>query len=540
MGYQNSIKKLNELFLSFISQANTDFPNKNLQKRLTKQTNSLNYTLFHIGNDMDHFLNSTPAKYNNIIDDSNKEKDEMFKVLNQEMDSISNNFKKQKLEVDEEYNSKKENILNEQAFHEQDINYFNLTTSQTIDVLKDEYDDNLRRFEYQIKNANEHYKESIDENNKSSSDRLKELSKKHNENLVSFKNELDEIVKILEADIENKKQEYETLKKKFNDVKNVTKEKLLQESIILNETIKVLSNEKAVSIDKAKEKNANNVQSFNAQKDRLHREISMNVKNIQRDFVVNLSSLEDKLTNIKQKNETAIDKEIRRYQYELLAINKQQNEELNNIIRDNYDSEQEEKNAKKLIRVKNKQYLNIMNAAKKKNNIKLKTLDLNLQKDIEYNRYKRVLLELNKNAALKKNSDKEQFKNKAFQEEDNIFEIELKLAIDSANKKYNQKANIVKCQNQIKNKSLKKDLDLSESNFLKKLEMIETEINVKKAEIEEANNLYNLMCQFEKDRYKKTRQYYIVSSLLETEKGKLLNEYNQVKYNQSIENALKL
>ena len=540
MSYKNSIKKLNELFLSFISQTSTDFSSKNLQKRLTKQTNSLNYTSFHIGNDMERILSNSPSQYNLIIENSSKEKDEMFKMLNQEIDTITANFKKQKLEALEEYNSKKESIHDKQDLLEQDINYFTLTTSQTIDVVKDEYEDNLRRFDYQIKNANEHYKESIDENNKLSNLRLKELHDNHINSLEIYKIELDEIINILQEQINNKRNEYDELKKKFNDVKNVTKEKLLQESIILNETIKVLSNEKAVSIDKAKEKNANSIALFNAQKERLHNEVSLNVKNIQRDFVVNLSSLEDKLTNIKHKHEISIDKEKRRYYYELFEINKRQNKELENIMKDEYSSEQEEKSAKKIIKSKNKQYFKQINEAKKQNNINLKKLELNLQKDMEYNRYKRVLLELNKNAALKKNADKEQFKNKAFQEEDNIFEIELKLTIDTANKKYNQKANVVKCQNQIKSKGLKKDLDLSESNFLKKLEMIETEINVKKAEIEEAKNLYNLMVQFEKDKYKKTRQYYIVSSLLETEKGKLLNEYNQIKYNQSIENALKL
>lgn len=540
MSYKNSIKKLNELFLGFISQTNSDFSNNDLHKRLTKQTNSLNYTLFHIGDDMETFLADANNNYNTIMETSNKEKDKMLKMLNHEFDTIAANFKKQKIEASDDYNNQKDSIINEQMFIEQDINYYNLTTSQTIDVLKDEYEDNLKRFEYQIKNANEHYKESIDKNNKSSHDQLKDLHNKHDEILEQFKIELDEILKILDDQIEEKNIEYDEIKKKLDYVKTITKEKLLQESIILNETIKTLSNEKAISIDKAKEKNSNSIELFNAQKERLHQEVALNVKNIQRDFVVNLSTLEDKLTNMKKKNEIAIDKEIRRYQYELLNINKQQNIDLNNIIKDKYLNEKEEKNAKKQIKIKNKQYQKIINDAKKKNTIKLKTLDLNLQKDMEYNRYKRVLLDLNKNAALKKNAEKEQFKNKAFQEEDNIFEIELKLAIDNANKKYNQKANIVKCQNQIKSKGLQKDLNISESNFLKKLEMIETDIKIKKAEIEEAKNLYNLLCMFEKDKYKKTRQYYIVSSLLETEKGKLLNDYNQTKYNQSIENALKL
>lgn len=540
MSYLYSIKKLNELFLSFITQTTEDFSNKDLQKRLTKQTNSLNYTLFHIDSAMSTKLEASSKQYDEIIENSNKEKEEMFKVLNQEIDAISANFKKQKQEASDDFASKKEQILEQLKIIEQDTNYFNLTTSQTINVLKDEYDDNLRRFEYQIKNANEHYKESIDENNKELNDKLNALSDSYQKRLIKYKEELDDILNSYDEGIEQNEKEYDELRRKLQDVKNITKEKLLQESIALNENIKILSNEKALSIDKAKEKNANSIASFNAQKERLHNDVSLNVKNIQRDFVVNLSMLEDKLVNIKQKNENAIDKETRRYHYELLNINRLQNEELKKLIKPQYSSEGEERNVKKLIKQKNKQHFKMINDAKKKNTTKLKILNLNLQKDIEYNRYKRLLLDLNKNAQLKKASEKEQFKNKAFQEEDNIFEIDLKLAIDTANKKFNQKANIVKTQNQIKNKDLRKDLDLSESNFLKKLEMILTEINTKKIKIEEAKKLYELMCIFEEEKYKKTRQYYIVSSLLETEKGKLLNEYNETKYNQSTENALKL
>ena len=117
---------------------NIDFKNNDLPKRLTKQTNSLNYTLFHIGSNMESSLSLANNQYNQIVEDSNKEKDNMFKMLNQEIDSLTVNFKKQKYDAIATHNTKKDEILNNQTLLEQDLNYFNLTTSQTINVLKDE------------------------------------------------------------------------------------------------------------------------------------------------------------------------------------------------------------------------------------------------------------------------------------------------------------------------------------------------------------------------------------------------------------------
>ncbi len=534
MSYQTSIKKLNEKLLNLISSvcANTD--DVNLNKRLTKQSNSLNYASFQTQNDTSKKLENIHSTYSSIVVKSDKKKTEVNDNLKNELDIIINDYaQKREQEMLNNVETIK-NIENEINQIEQDINYYNLTTIQTISVLEDEYEKTIERFNEQTQIAKLHYRQSVAQNNNDLEKKLSALDSNYETMLVDFDYEMKNLIETFKKVIEEKNQEYIQIKDKLTELKNEMKEKMLQESISLNDAIKILSAEKAKAIDEAKIKHNKKLEIFNQEKEKQHLELAQKMKNIQKDFVIALTSLEDTISEIKQKHNKLVDLETRKYHYQMLKLNRLQNIEMAPLNKDNFDTEEEEKQNKNQIKLKNKAFYQSAINIKKESNKSLRKLELSYQKDFEKNRYNRQILELKRNKAVKDITDTEQLKNKRFQEEDNIFNVDLKLAIDLANQKYTQKANIVKNQNQIKNNGLKKDLDLAESSLLKELEANTTKVQTIELEIEGCDTLSKLVHEYEEIKYLKTRQYYIVKTLLEIEKCKLLNDYNQIKYKQSI------
>ena len=534
MSYQTSIKKLNEKLLNLINSvcANTD--DVNLNKRLTKQSNSLNYASFQTQNDTSKKLENIHSTYSSIVVKSDKKKTEVNDNLKNELDIIINDYaQKREQEMLNNVETIK-NIENEINQIEQDINYYNLTTIQTISVLEDEYEKTIERFNEQNQIAKLHYRQSVAQNNNDLEKKLSALDSNYETMLVDFDYEMKNLIETFKKVIEEKNQEYIQIKDKLTELKNEMKEKMLQESISLNDAIKILSAEKAKSIDEAKIKHNKKLEVFNQEKEKQHLELVQKMKNIQKDFVIALTSLEDTISEIKQKHNKLVDLETRKYHYQMLKLNRLQNIEMAPLNKDNFDTEEEEKQNKNQIKLKNRAFYQSAINIKKESNKSLRKLELSYQKDFEKNRYNKQILELKRNKAVKDITDTEQLKNKRFQEEDNIFNVDLKLAIDLANQKYTQKANIVKNQNQIKNNGLKKDLDLAESSLLKELEANTTKVQTIELEIEGCDTLSKLVHEYEEIKYLKTRQYYIVKTLLEIEKCKLLNDYNQIKYKQSI------
>ncbi|MDE7161296.1 MAG: hypothetical protein K2N65_00905, partial [Anaeroplasmataceae bacterium] len=138
--------------------------------------------------------------------------------------------------------------------------------------------------------------------------------------------------------------------------------------------------------------------------------------------------------------------------------------------------------------------------------------------------------------ALKNITDQEQFDNKFYQENDNIYENDFNYTVKTANYRFSQQANILSCQSQIRTKLLERNYDGISANYYKKIESIQNKINNYKITLETAEKLNQIIQEYIIAKYNAKLHLEETNNLLEIEKNKLLKEFNMSMYEHNISN----
>ncbi|MDE6241514.1 MAG: hypothetical protein K2M08_03715 [Anaeroplasmataceae bacterium] len=460
-----------------------------------------------------------------------------IKILN---DSLNKNIKSitkdyidacQKLRQKIEIAKKDTNYRIEQF--EVELDYFLATSEQNKIILTNDFQDAKKRFDYQRDEAKESYLEIVKKNNailKQIKEQLYEHYKRDIDELLSKQaEELEKLKKFVEI----QEMELSSITAALENEKSNMKEKYRQESANLNENIKKIADEKNKLIDTARGQYTKSMNDANIEKENKKAIYQAQAQALLKEFVTKINVIDENTSLIKKEFEKKTNDIKREYYsdvYQKTKVFHQQLEQIYNATSalDKYTSH--------VVRFKNKQHqMNIFITKKEK---ELILLDLTRDNTIKVlsNRNDKNFLEIDKNYAIKNINDQEQFDNKYYQENDNIYGNDFNYTVKNANYRFSQQANLLRCQSQIRTKLLERNYDGISANYYKKIETIQNKINSYKLAIDATQKLNTIVIQYLEESYKTQLHHEETNNLLEIEKNKLLKEYNRTQYEHNIQN----
>ena len=537
-----SIKKLNADLISFINRYDaleeSDSFSSNFIKKFKNLSNSFNSS----SNQYSSLLTKHQSDFNDffyqVISKNNTERENLENKLLESLDEINKKYTQKVNNLNDEIAKLKELSNKKIKNLEDEIVIYKASSQQKAKIFDIECDENKTKYDYQRSSAIDHYNQNMSEFNNRLQAENEKLDSSHKELLVDFDDNNKELIEKINVKIDKCYDELNEVNDKLDNVRNQMKERFLQESISLNDEIRVLLTEKNTIIDDARKKYFQSQLDASQEKDGKRQEYQQESQKILKDFVYNMTELDESINKYKNNYNKQVDEEKRSYFYNQLSINKNQNNDIKKILDNGLQVNGEyDKYTKRLMKNKKYTYYKQQTSQKDLYTKQLNNIDLALQREIENTRSNKELLDLDKNYSLKILAEKESRDNKYYQELNNIYENEMNLLIKISNMKYNKKANLVKCQSRIRNKGLEKDLDISEANFQKKIEMIQTEIKGCKLEIDGALKLKEIIHSYEDSTYKKDLKHLSVSTLLEIEKCKILDSFNKRQYEYNIESS---
>ncbi|MDE6413808.1 MAG: hypothetical protein K2K48_00150 [Anaeroplasmataceae bacterium] len=459
-----------------------------------------------------------------------------IKVLN---DSLNKNIKgitkdyidacqklRQKIEI-----AKKDTNYRIEQF-EVELDYFLATSEQNKIILSNDFQEAKKRFDYQRDEAKESYLEIVKKNNailKQIKEQLYEEYKKEIDELLNAQaEELEKLKKFVEI----QEMELSSITTALENEKSNMKEKYRQESANLNENIKKIADEKNKIIDTARGQYTKSMNDANIERENKKAIYQAQAQALLKEFVTKINVIDENTSLIKKEFEKKINGIKREYYSDVFQKTKIFHQQLEQI----YNATSAlDKYTNHVVRFKNKQHqMNIFLAKKEKELILLELTKDNTIKVLN-NRNDKNFLEIDKNYAIKNINDQEQFDNKYYQENDNIYGNDFNYTVKNANYRFSQQANILRCQSQIRTKLLERNYDGISANYYKKIETIQNKINSYKLAIDATQKLNSIVLQYLEETYKAHLHHEETNNLLEIEKNKLLKEYNRTQYEHNIQ-----
>lgn len=540
--YSNAVKKLNDDLLAFIHRYeilnDKEIFTPTLLARLKRLINSLNTTSNQYIATLEKQSLNFEQSFKKVLQLNKIEIEKIQNNLNFSLDVIKNKYIQKINLLNQQINDLKQSCAKSIDSFKQDIEFFIISSKQTEDIFKREYEENIKRYDYQIASAKETYNQSINTNNQKLEIKLAKIQKEYEESLKNYDISCDELMKKIIEKNNQYNAELTEVSNKLNQIRIQMKEKFRQESIFLNNEIKILVDEKNKSIDNARNTYTKALNDSQMEKENKKHEYQMESQKIQKDFVYNVTKLDDYMNEYKTNHSLMLEENQRKYYYRCFELKKRQEQEILKILSNNKNTSGDlDMHTKRLIKARNKYYYRLIKQYNRSEYKKTKKHELLYHKEIENIRSNKALLDLDRSYLLRKYSEKEQGDNKYYQEINGIYEIDMNSSITISNMRYNKKANQIKCQSRIRSKDLEKDLDISEANFQKKIEMIQSNINKYKYELKANEELKKIIHTYENNKRNIKTSYYSVINLLQTETNKLLNNYNISSYNLNVKTS---
>ena len=532
--FSNEIKSLTEKLNSFIKEYENlddkDPLSMNLLKSFKKKIQHFNTSSIEYISSLKTYNSNFESVAKNEFKENAKKINEATDKLNIALDIIKSKYQNKNENIKSDIKTAKDNLRTKINELDLEVDFFVAASQQKVQIYEDEYEQNVKKYNYQIEVAQDSYDYNIKEFNDEYFDRFDIHEKKYLKNVKKIDFETNKTNEYLQSRIT----EYENLLKKYlNNLRAVnfdTKEKNRKESIALNKEIKTLVEERNADIVVARNHYMESLNSSTASKEEKHQEYQSEGQKIQKEFVISISEQDEFSNACKKDYDNSIKKEKKEYYFNSLDETLKQNkilEELNDEIDD-------PKVLKRKIKIRNKYtYLKRQESRLKCEN-SLNEIERYYQLQAEDIRYNKAVLEMNKNHSIKIINTKEQTDNKYYQELNSIYENDMNLAIKAANIKYNQKANSAKCESRIRLKHIEKDSDVAEANLQKNIEGLNTEIAKLQAEISLNSNLRDTIYAYETDLFNCWKKTLNVSNTVEIEKCKILNNYNKRQYANNI------
>lgn len=416
-----------------------------------------------------------------------------------------------------------------------DAHYFKKTSEQKELVLKKEFDAKKEKLDYQKEEAKLSYLAIVQKYNHLLDRKKAELEEEFTSQKKSYEQDYSSLIRQLELKIESSENELNSLLSLLENERNNIKEKYRQESVLLNNNIKKIAEERNLIIDQAKSEYSKAQSNANIEKENQKQSYQAKSQILLKEFVTKINEIDESLNKFKKEYDDKVDQIKRKYYFSVFQITDDFHKELEKVyqkyhfVKQSYD-----KYTLRLIKYKDKQFQMALNDLKQNTEAELKNITKNYTKSFEEGKNNKSYLEIDKNYALKNIADQEQFDNKYYQEKNSIFENENNYIISTANYQFSQKANLLRCQSQIRTKLLERNFDSIETNYYKKIETIQNKINNYKLEIALANETHEAVVNYQEKKYLDSLHLEEVLNLLEIEKNKLLKEYNESSYKHNI------
>lgn len=462
-----------------------------------------------------------------------------IKALN---DSLNRNIKNltkshidacQKLKQKIEAARKDSNYSIEQL--EVEFNYFLATSEQNRIILENDFEEAKRRFDYHKEEAKESYLEVVKKNNE-----ILDLIK---ENLyASYEAERKTLLLEQQEELDKLKNYVAIQEKELFAITNALeleksnmKEKYRQESASLNENIKKIADEKNKLIDKARSQYTKSMNEASIERENKKTVYQAKSQALLKEFVTKINIIDESTSKIKKEFEKKTNAIKREYYTDIFNKTKTFHNQLEQIYASSTTAKLD-KYTHHLLRFRNKQHQVRINALKKEKELILLELTKDHTIKLLSNRNDKNFLEIDKNFDIKNINDQEQFDNKYYQETDNIFENNFNYTVKTANYRFAQQANLLRCQSQIRTKLLERNYDGISANYYKKIETIQSKINALKLNIEILERSHAVSLTYLDESFKNHLHLEETNNLLEIEKNKLLKEYNASQYDYNVKN----
>lgn len=526
--FSDDFKNLINTFLELDDKAPFD---NNLLKALQEIFDGFSFSIKTTSKHLDETLVSYQADFKNMINGYYTNVDQLKNSLLRETQDINdkyylfnNNTIEDIKRMTEENNRKKE-------AHEIDIDYFIISSDQNIDMFELEHGNNITRYNYQSENALLSYQNSIQKNNAYLEHKLKKANDEYAFSLIDYDAETNNIIEGYNKKIDDKNKILEDNINEFNKIISAHKDEKYKESVDLNDKIRKLSNETSQKTLEERNVYINNQNVNQQEKDQKRNEYQLESQSISREFVLNMTELDDAISKIKSDYNTNLSREEKDLQYRLLDIHKEQDKAITSI----YNSRNAEKAKKRLIRRNNKNYFSYSNIERNQSKKTIAHLNKSFSIDNENNNYSKKILELNRSFSIKSINEKELHDNKYYQELNNLDENDLNYKISVLTYQFNKKANLIRLDSTIKTIGIDKEFTKKDTLHQIELEKLSTDIKCAKIDLDSLKKIHSLLHETEDLKHQKRLNYLVVYNLLQIEKNRVLNDYNQAQYKLNVE-----
>ena len=480
-------------------------------------------------------LDSDLSLYNKEFKNKLNEYYSKIDVLKDEIEkkivAIEEKFKDSSLEIKKEIQKINDENKRKKENHELDIEYFISSSDQNINMFELEHEENITRYNYQAENALQTYQNSIAKNNSILEQKLNKINTDFEFSLVDYDNETKNILDGYNKKIESLNQIVANKVKDFSLVQASHKEKKYNESVDLNNQIRKLVNETNKKNIAERTTYQNNQNTNQREKDQRRANYQAESQSISRDFVFNMTRLDDTIAQIKNDYNNNLEKEHKELHYKLLEIHKEQDKTLTSIV----NSDNTERNIKRQLRQKNKSYYTYTELEKNQSSKTVNHLKKSFFLDNEKNSYSKKLLELNRSYAIKLLNENELHDNKYYQELNNLSENDLNYKLTLLTNEYNKAANLIRLSSTIKTIDIDKNFEKQDALHQIDMEKVITDIKKIKLDYSAVETMHSYLHTLQDTKHQKSLNHSVVHNLLEIEKNKVLSEFNQRLYELNVQ-----
>ncbi|MDY5982576.1 MAG: hypothetical protein SPJ17_02585 [Anaeroplasma sp.] len=478
-------------------------------------------------------LKPLKQEYDNLLKELSSAYNEKKKTLEEKLKADTSNIiskyeekcnalKDEMKEKEREIHFEENNIL-------MDIEFFIMASDQNKEMFEAEYNENVSRFNYQIQIASDSYSENTIRFNDKLEKELKKIENKYKASLIDYDKDTERIIAHYQKNVDELN---EVLAKKideFNKYQILNKQKKVKESMEFNDKIRLLVSKRNEKNQDARNEYARKQAEAQEDKEQKRQEYHAESQKISKEFVLNMTTLDDRIAYLKKEYNDRIYEEQRALQYRLLELKKEEE----SLLIESYSSPGFKKKAKKI----KAEYFGYQELERKNTNKTLVHLKKAYLMNTEKTNYQKKLLDLDRTFNMKFIVENETYDNKKFQEINNEYEIDMNHAVQINNLDYNREANKLRSENNLK--TLKEERNADEADTLHQIdtEKLICQIKSIKYEIASFEEIKKLLHKFETDKFNTTLTFKTVNNTLEIEKCKVLDTLNKSMYDLNIKSS---
>lgn len=536
MSYSKTTQELVKLITSMLDEyqhVDEKSPfSKKIFTDLSKKLDDFEKLIIEINDSLDNEMASLVNKKNEYKLEFDKTIDELNLEYITTLNAIKDNYINKNRELNEEIKNINSQYQENVALYTGDVDFYILSAEQNVELFEFDFKQDMQRYDYLYANAKESYKANISKYN----EELKRLLDKAHYEYTSTINKYDEdankLINIYTTSIENYKAELEIITKKHNEILDEYRNERRIETLELNNSIRNIDAARTANIDTYKQTYQGQQAKADSERDQAKIKIRDENRASTKEYAISLSKLEEANSIENKQYGFNCDKLVEKQSEESFECHKKEETEYVDAYKELNDAEF--KKESKLI--KKKYYQEKNNILKKYNSI-LHDLEVKHNKHKLDNEHKKNILDIANAKNIKFHNEKDTRINKIHQELLNEYESEYNINVQNENNLYKIKANEIRMKSSFKTNVLDNKIEKENVEYNMKVSEIESQIKMAEMEIDTLKTINEFVHICEDKKYNRKKNYLTVSSMLEMEKCRVLDELNIKQRSTNIKNS---